>query len=249
MTNDFDSQPDVTQSDLIPLAEGESKSPCEEVTADPESPAAITPKGSNPPLKLVTSIAVSEPIHKSTPSTRHYFTAEIRRRSPDDFIMAARDPFHYLYCELPLKFEKNEGVLSLICQFPTICDDALVDFIEEDEDLLGMVLISFHMQILKNLFILCAAHTVQKLTLQVTEDQFEGLGIYEEFIKYVDKIPTKRGMTMELIIPFQSNSLEQCDELINTVTMEFRQTLWHDQSSNPAIRAYLKSNVRLSIVG
>jgi hypothetical protein len=61
--------------------------------------------------------------------------------------MVARDPFHYLHCELPLKFEKIEKVLSLVCQFPTICDDELVDFIDGDENLLGITLISFHMQI------------------------------------------------------------------------------------------------------
>jgi hypothetical protein len=201
------------------------------------------------PLNPVQSKGVSEPVYKSAPSLNHYFTAEVRRRSPDDFIMVAHDPFHYLRCELPLKFEEGEEGLSLVCQFPTIGDDELVDFIEEDEDLLGIVMITFHMHILQNLFSFCAAYKVKNLIIKATDEQFKGLGIYQEFIKHVDKMPTKQGMMMEITIPVHSNSRAECDEFMDDMTTQFRQTLWQDYSSNPAIRNYLVANVRLSIVG
>lgn len=231
MAKDFDSQPDTTPNDKPLFVD--------------------TVESSTSSIKLVTS-AVSEPIYKSLPSPKHYFMAEVRKRSPYDFIMAARDPFHYLHCELPLTFEEDqeEGKrsFSLVCEFPTIGDDALVAFIEGDEDLLGMILISFQMQILKNLFLFCAARKADKLIIQATEGQFHGLGIYGEFIQHVDKIPTKKGMDMEITIPFHAHSLKTCDEFMDNIMWKFRQTLWRDQRSNLAIRSYLKANVRLSVV-
>jgi hypothetical protein len=247
MTNDFDSQPDVPQSDKVPVSET-GTTPSLEVVVDFQASQAPAANSFGPSLKLITLAAVSEPAHRSIDSPQHYFTAEIRRRSPHDFIMVARDSFHYLYCELPLSFEEGENGLSLICQFPTICDDELVGFIEENEDLLGMALISFHMQILKNLFLFCAAHKVQNLILQATEVQFEGLGIYQDFIKYVDKIPTTEGALLEITVPFSVSSLIKWEALMENIIQKFRKTLWQDQSSVPTIRNYLKANVRLSII-
>jgi hypothetical protein len=245
MINDFDSQSDATQGDETPVSKTE---PSLEVIVNFQASQAAAASNSSIPLKLITSAALSEPAHRSIASSGHYFTAEIRRRSPDDFVMVAHDSFHYLYCELPLSFERGEDGLSLICQFPTICDDELVSFIEENEDLLGMVLISFHMRILKDLFLFCGAQKVQNLILQATEVQFEGLGIYQDFIRYVDKIPTTKGTLLEITIPFLASSLLKWEALMKDLTQKFRKTLWHDHSSDPAIRNYLKANVRLNII-
>jgi hypothetical protein len=247
MTNDFDSQDDDVQNKKMSGSEAEAKPPLKAIVNFQASQADAANR-SGVSLKLVASTAVLEPVHRSTASPAHYFTAEIRRRSPNDFIMAARDPFHYLYCELPLNFEESEEGLFLICQFPTICDDELVGFIEENEALLGMVLVSFHMQILKNLFLFCAAHKVENLILQVTEVQFEALGIYQDFIKYVDKIPTTKGTLLEVTIPCSASSLPKWESWMENITQKFRKTLWQEQSSVPAIRNYLKANVRLSVI-
>src|SRR5690606_34684866 len=103
-------------------------------------------------------------------------------------------------------------------------------------------------QILKNLFVFCSAHKVQTLIIKATEEQFASLGIYEEFTQYVDKIPTKQGADVEIMIPIHSKSIEHGKEFMDNMMAQFRKTLWQDQSSNPAIRNYLKTNVRLSIV-
>jgi hypothetical protein len=252
MSEPLDSQPDATPNNKL--------SSVKTTESLPEAPPAshlklVIPKDSSEiskastlPLKLLDSNTISAPVYKSVPSKSSYFTAEIRKRSPYDFVMVARDPFHYLNCELSLKFEESEKALSLVCQFPTICDDELVDFIDGDENLLGITLISFHMQILKNLFVFCRAHKVKNLIIKATEEQFAELGIYEEFIKYVDKIPTKQGMDVEITIPFHAQSLAECDEFIDDMMAQFRKTLWKEQSSNPTIRNYLKANVCLSIV-
>ena len=260
MSDDFDSQLNITQSNNPSSSEkittsskiGGLPKTLATVSSAPQSPAShlklVVSKDTKPSLKRPTSKAVSEPVYKSAPSLNHYFTAEVRRRSPDDFIMVAHDPFHYLRCELPLKFEEGEEGLSLVCQFPTIGDDELVDFIEEDEDLLGIVLITFNMHILQNLFSFCAAHKVKNLIIKATDEQFKGLGIYQEFIKHVDKMPTKQGMMMEITIPVHSNSRAECDEFMEDMTTQFRKTLWQEKITNSAIRDYLKANVRLSVV-
>jgi hypothetical protein len=203
------------------------------------------PSSKEPPL---TSNGLSAPFQGNKPSLRNYFTAEVRKRSPYSFAMVAHDSFHYLRCELPLEFEKSEGTLSLVCQFPEICDEELSEFVEEDETLLGMTLVQFQMQILEHLFAFCAVQNVENLIIRTTEEQFAGLGIYEEFIKYVDQIPTKQGMDVEITILVHSNSLTECGEFMDNMIMQFRKTLWKEQRTNPAIRDYLKANMRLSIV-
>ena len=216
MTQDFDSQSGLIQSD--------NSSPSEAVdslnttASNPKMPTDIVSQPSvshlklvvskkpgkkasklfASSLKLVASSGISAPVYKSAPVKSSTFTAEVRKRSPYDFTMIAHDPFHYLRCELPLKFEETEEALSLICQFPTIGDDQLVDFIDDDESLLGIVLVSFHMHILQNLFLFSAAHQVKNIIVKTTKEQFKGLGIHEELIRHVDKIPTKKGIAPHL---------------------------------------------------
>jgi hypothetical protein len=196
--------------------------------------------------------AISAPVYTSMRSLKHYFTAEVRARSPYDFIMVAQDLFHYLHCELPLQFKANEEgkqtSLTLVSNFPTICNEDLVDFIDENEDLLGMILIQFHMHILQNLFLFCHHQGVQSLILEVTEKQFKELGIYREFIRSVEKNSTDEGIRLEITIPFYDSSLMTCSEFMDYIAAKFRKTLWKEQKASPAIRDYLKTNVRLSIV-
>jgi hypothetical protein len=193
----------------------------------------------------LTPNGLSAPVQGSEPSPRNYFTAEVRRRSPYNFVMAAHDPFHYLRCELALEFEENDGIQSLICQFPEICDEELSEFVEDDETLLGMALIQFQMQILQNLFVFCAAHNAGNLIIQTTEDQWSTLGIYKNFVKYADPIPMKGGAVMEVTLPVH---VKACNESIDDITEQFRQTLWQDYSENQSIRNYLAANVRFSVV-
>jgi predicted RNA binding protein with dsRBD fold (UPF0201 family) len=144
--------------------------------------------------------------------------------------------------------EKGKRSFLLVCQFPIIYDEGLIDFIEEDEDLLGIIMIQFQMQILKNLFAFCAAQNVENLIISATEEQFEGLGIYQGFVNYVDKIPTKKGIFVEMAISIQPNLLVECNEFMDDMMMQFRKTLWKEQKINPTIRNYLKTNVRLSTI-
>jgi hypothetical protein len=199
-------------------------------------------------IKHKDSSAILNSTHIITTEKNSYFTVEIRKRSPHDFIMVARDPFHHLNCEIPLKFENIEDDISLICKFPEICEEEFVDFINCDDYLFGMILITFHMQILKNLFMFCRTHKVQNLIIKASKEHFAGLGVYEEFIKDIYKVPTMRGIGVEITIHVHSDRLTECDEIIDGIMAKFRKKLWKDQKTNADIRNYLKNNVRLSIV-
>lgn len=187
---------------------------------------------------------------KGNPSNMAGFTAEVHRRSPYDFAMIAKDPFHGLHCELPLKFEKNEGNNSwtVICRFPWICEEKLTEFIQEDETLFDMALTQFHLQVLKNLLLFCNAHNVDMLLIQVDEICENLLLIYKDFISSLKTIPTSEGMCVQMWIAVNTKAVHDCREFIEETTEEFRQTLWQEKSSNSVIRDYLLSNACFSII-
>jgi hypothetical protein len=178
------------------------------------------------------------------------FTAEVHRRSPYDFVMIAKDPFHGLHGELPLKFEKNESSngWSVICRFPCICKEEMTELIQEDETLFDMALTQFHLQVLKNLLLFCNAHNVNELLMQIDEICENLLLTYENFISSQKTIPTNKGVCVQMRIAVNTKAVHDCREFIEEMTEEFRQVLWQEKSSNSAIRDYLLSNARFSVV-
>ena len=245
MPKDFDSQPNLPQ-DNNPSSPKVSKPSLKTPIALPQKP--------HPALKLVVSNVISpanlDPVQKSKPPQSRGFTAEVRKRSPYNFMVAARDDSHYLSCNLPLALEENkEGkAASAIVEFPSICSELLGDFIEDDEDLLGMILIQFHMQILKNLLLFCLSCKIQTLIIYTNENQAKQLGVYEDFIKHMDNVPLKNRIGVRLMIPVNAKVLEQCNNLIDDIVSRFRRMLWEGKASNSAMWDYLISNRHFSIV-
>jgi hypothetical protein len=172
------------------------------------------------------------------------FAAEVCMRTPTLYTMAAREPYHYLRCNLPLEIEEDESSLSpvsIVCQFPPLSADHLKDFVEEDETLLGMILVQFQMKILKQLLLFCLNHSAETLMIQVGEDQGDYMGIYQRFVTYEDRIPMKSGKMIQMTIPVNPEILRKCTDFIDEIYEKFLQTLWRRQRKNAAIRAYLKS--------
>lgn len=187
---------------------------------------------------------------KGNSSTMTEFTAEVHRRSPYDFVMIAKDPFHGLHCELPLKFEKNKGNngWTVTCRFPCICEEEMTELIQEDQTLLDMALTQFRLQVLKNLLLFCNAHNVDKLLIQV-DGNYENLLLdYENFVSSQKMIPANQGMCVQMRIVVNTKAVHDCREFIEEMTEEFRQILWQEKGINPSIRDYLMSNVRFSII-
>lgn len=196
-------------------------------------------------LKLVVSNSVS-PLKSSLSYIKNSntgFTSEVRMKSPSLYSLIAHENFHYLSCELILELEADESdTLSVTCDFPYIDSDVLNHFVSEDEELLEMILIQFQMKILKQLLSFCISYKATNLIICINEDEIETLGIYQEIISYVDKIPGKQGILSELVIQTNKKTFNHWNNFMNDVNKNFRQTLWKDQKENPAIREYLKLN-------
>ena len=246
MLKDSDSQSNLSQDN--------NPSPSKAHEPSHETPVA-PPQKPIPALKLVVSNIISDPIsapiQKSGPIQRKGFIADVRKRSPYNFVLAARDHFHYLSCDLLLTLEENEEgqAACLIAEFPTIYDEALAVFIDDDEDLLGMILIQFHMHILKSLLLFCFSRKIRTLMIRTNEHQAGGLGIYEDFIKHANNVPVKNGIAMCLTIPVNAKVLGQCNNLMDDIVGRFRRMLWEEKTSNSAMWNYLISNRHFSIVG
>jgi hypothetical protein len=129
-----------------------------------------------------------------------------------------------------------------------MCSEGLTELIQEDETLFDMALIQFHLQVLKNLLLFCNAHNVGMLLIQVDGICENLLSTYENFISSQEAILINRGMWVQMGIIVNAKTVHGCCEFIKETTKEFRQTLWQEKSSNPAIRNYLLSNASFSII-
>lgn len=79
--------------------------------------------------------------------------------------------------------------------------------------------------------------------IRIDETQSKKLEIYREIVAYEDNIPAKEGKLIEMTIPTNSKTFDNWVGFMNKVNIDFRQTLWQDQRTNPAIRQYLKSHL------
>ena len=186
------------------------------------------------------------------------FTAEVRKRGESHYVLVACDPFHALDCEIPLEICDDEDLLDVyelksrvvVCHFPNILTEQLNEFIEGDETLHGMIMVQFQMKILEQLLLFSSEHDASRLFIY-TDNTSEGhaLGIYQKSAIYEDKIPTRTGTKTQLIIPVTLETFDKLLDLNDHVNQDFRQILWENQASNPAIREYLKSNPGLKHFG
>lgn len=172
------------------------------------------------------------------------FSSEIRQRAPGLHAMVIQDPSHYLFCELILEVQKGRHESEygiVICQFPKISDEKLKIYVNEDETLSGMIMIRFQMKIMEQLLIFCTHQRASNLIIYVDDDQAKTMGIYQDFVVSEDHVVTPVGEKTEMIVLTDPEIFDDWMQYMNQVTILFQQTLWQDQSGNPAIRRYLKS--------
>ncbi len=185
----------------------------------------------------------------SLPSGGAPFTAKIILRGPSLYSLAACDPSHHLNCELLLETlaneQENEYENSLepkivICHYPIIPDDDLNHYVWEDETLLGITLIQFQMKLMEQLLLFCTNHNASQLKIYADDGQEETLGIYREYLYANGSNLDRSGDNAQIIMPMCQQVSQDWLSFMNKVTLDFRQTLWRDQRTNPAIRHYLK---------
>lgn len=203
-------------------------------------------KETNTRLKLV--VSNPEPLQETLLSqkpnfnVRASFTAEVRVKGPYLYEMMLRDPSCYLACNLCLEVEESNRECesrAVICYFPTLSDRELNNFIEEDDILHGALIAQFKMKILEQLFLFCATHHASTLIIFADDTQADDLSIYQDFLAYDQKL-TSQGKKTEMVILTNQETFEAWVDFMQKATVNFHQTLWREQGTNPAIRRYLK---------
>lgn len=178
------------------------------------------------------------------PIRNESFSAQVHPKGPFLYIMAAQDPSHFLSCELTLEIEasKNDPAAhSVICHFPQICDLELSQFVEEDETLLGILMIHFQMKIFEQLLIFCSSHYAFKLIIYPDETYCEYLGIYREFLT-CGAYNLEFDETNDITVPINQQIHADWSDYMNQICLRLRQTLWQNQRKNFAIKNYLKTH-------
>ncbi len=211
---------------------------------------------SPPHLKLVVS---NPPVENKNPSqiinSNTGFTAEIQEKDHPYYTLVARDPFHRLGCEIVLEIHDGEEEeelepRSLVCHFPNILGEELNEFVEGDETLYGMIMVQFQLKLLEQLLLFASNQHALYLLVQVDSGtEGHALEVYRSLVTHEDKIPTKTGKKIQMLIPATVESFDKLIDLIDHINRDFRQMLWEDQRNNPVIRDYLTSNPCLKFFG
>jgi hypothetical protein len=136
---------------------------------------------------------------------------------------------------------------EVICHFPKINDVELKEFVWGDTVLYGILMVTFQMNVLEQLFLFCETHKASKLL--IFADNVDELGIYKDFLAYKDKSKNinpagskreeEKGKQPEIIIPVDQGTLDVWAGFMKAVTIRFRQVLRDGQKTNPAIQHYL----------
>ena len=138
---------------------------------------------------------------------------------------------------------------EVICHFPKIDNDVqLKEFVWGDAILYRIVMVTFQMNILNQLFLFCETHKASKLV--IFADNADELEIYQDFLAHKDKSKSldltggkreeEKGEQTGIVIPVDKETLDIWAGFMKAVSIRFRQTLRDGQKTNPAIQHYLR---------
>jgi len=202
-------------------------------------------------LKLVISspIAVQENSmpFQSTPYGAE-FRVDVKNRGSQLYEMALQDHFHHLKCNLILEIEENRyknKLKRMICHFPSICDEQLEEFTEEDDILYWVFMIRFQMKVLEQLLLFCSNCDVSQLIIYTDDTQVEEAGVYREFLIGLtghNRVFKKNDEQTKFVIPSNPNTFNAWIKFMQEINIKLDQELWRNQRSNPVIRRYLKAS-------
>lgn len=175
------------------------------------------------------------------PISSEPFSAPVSAKGPLLFIMSPKDPSHYLYCDIILEIEMSKHNLDkcVICHFPQVVDEELYNFVEEDDTLVGIIMIQFQMKIMNELLQFCINHGASNLIIYPDNTYGEYLGIYREFLFCGESLSEVQSDT-EIALPIHQHLIDDWMDYMNLINKKFRQMLWQEQRKNPAIKNYLK---------
>ena len=205
------------------------------------------------PLVPVTPF-IHDILPKANKNRRPSFKAKAELKDSNFYIMVVEDLEHFLACDLTLEIQvdKPEGKASrdaqtqgalasrkVICHFPRIADGQLSNLVWGDGTLVAILMIIFEMKIMEELLLFCATHLASILVIFPDDNQDDGLKIYRDFLVSQAQTATPKGEESEIIIPVTPETYNAWVDYTEKVTVKFRQILWRDQKTNPAIQHYL----------
>jgi hypothetical protein len=175
------------------------------------------------------------------------FNTKLQSHGPSVYCMTANDPSHLLNCEIfvevfeDINDDHNETKV-VSCHYPIIPIESLSQYVWEDEVLTSMILVSFQMKIMQQLLFISNNHYASLLRIYAEEDQVDSLEIYRNFLED-EGVPQNHWRdAAQLVIPVNEQTIQAWEDFMNSVTLQFHQTLWRDQRMNPAMRQYLKDH-------
>ncbi|MGV8948238.1 MAG: hypothetical protein ACOH2E_02570 [Candidatus Paracaedibacter sp.] len=187
---------------------------------------------------------IEDILPKANKNRRPSFRAEVHGKGANLYVMEAQDLAHFLACELVLEIQESEanreGSREVICHFPKIADAQFRKFVWEDDTLYEILMGGFQMKIMEQLLAFCATRHAANLVIFADDDQASELGIYRDFLSHINPTVVSKGEGSEMTIPADQKTFDVWLEFMEVVTIKFRQTLWRDQKTNPAIQHYLK---------
>jgi hypothetical protein len=211
-----------------------------------KNPKLLYKKDSATSLKLVVSNPPPTPkasVLSQPPLSNSEFSSTTRNVGPYVYELNIQDPFHDLKCSLMLDNEKKGNETRAVCHFPNILNEEN-KFLEEDEDLYGIIMIQFQMKVLEQLFVFCANHEASHLTIYMDDAKASGFGIYHDFLNYCHQSSTVNNKYTEIVISIDQQTFNKWLSFMADMNLQLGQSLWREQQSNLAIRHYLKSRSR-----
>jgi len=206
-----------------------------------------------PELKLVipSPIAVQEnsTSFQSTPYGTE-FRVDVKNRGSQLYEMTLQDHFHHLKCNLLLEIEENQyknKLKRIICHFPSICDEQLEEFTEEDDILYWVFMIRFQMKVLEQLLLFCSNCNVSQLIIYTDDMQVGKAGVYQGFLIHLighDQVFRKNDEQTKFVIPSNPETFDAWIRFMQEINIKLGQELWRNQRSSPVIQRYLKASTR-----
>jgi hypothetical protein len=184
------------------------------------------------------------------------FLVDFQEFSKNLFVFRAQDINLNLKFEMTLELkegfassekEAQEHLVPIVtCNFPSIDVSHFNEKVYWDEYLQGILMFQFQLKILEQLFLFCEEVDAANLTMTFNDTDHDYLEIYRRFFTTEEEFTTSRGLQTKIVIQTDVRTYDDVIDFLDEVDTDLRQTLWHDQKSNPAFRKYLLNNSLLA---
>jgi len=192
---------------------------------DFDADGSLIPNNNRGPQKPSLRLVVSNPYSARVTSSSTNFVSTIYRKNNQPlYTLRAHDPSNHLACELIVEIENDAGYVSVICKFPSLFYEKLIN--RENENLAHIILTKFQMKIMRRLLLFAISHNATDLLIQINPECRYAFAIYQEIAAYEDKVPTVDGKLTQMTIRPNAHTWNQWVAIMDKIVRRSRQTLW-----------------------